>query len=360
MTISPFLLSRILLHLDGDASAVLADLSAVAHTPDGSLWLGSDELLTLERLSPLEEPHVFGQHQQFAIADYLDLFNQTDEIDIEGIDYAAPYLWFTGSHSKKRSQPKGKNPDKDIQRLAEVETDLNRYLIARIPLLGSDLLKSCSDPADPSRKLTAACLQTTHSSNLLMEALQDDLHLGPFVSMDLPSKENGLDIEGLAAHQNTLFLGLRGPVLRGWAMILEIELEDADPGYLTLKPIGDSKQRYKKHFVDLNGLGIRDLCLQGEDLIILAGPTMDMEGSMQMFRLCHALNRSGNTLCAQAPGELELLFDLPFTLGSDHAEGLTLFPCLGQSEGLLVVYDSPDEARIMGSGTIFADVFRLP
>lgn len=61
-----------------------------------------------------------------------------------------------------------------------------------------------------------------------------------------------------------LFMGLRGPVLRGWAVILEVELEDNDqPSTLSLKAIGPSDRLYRKHFLHLGGLGIRDLCAQG-------------------------------------------------------------------------------------------------
>lgn len=86
---------------------------------------------------------------------------------------------------------------------------------------------------------------------------------------------------------------------------------------------------------------------------------MELEGEMQVFRLKNAATRSVNTLCGQDSGELEVLFDLPFIYGKDHAEGLALFPCLGQPNSLLVVYDSPDERRRLGNKEIFADVFRL-
>jgi hypothetical protein len=101
--------------------------------------------------------------------------------------------------------------------------------------------------------LTAACLQKTKDENILIEALKDDCHLGPFLSFPLPSKENGFDIEGLAVHQDKIFLGFRGPVLRGWAIIVEIEVEEKEPGVLTLKQIGEQGKLYKKHFVNLNG-----------------------------------------------------------------------------------------------------------
>ena len=56
-----FLLSRALLQFDSDLDDLIGEISAIAFTPDGSLWLGSDELLTIERLSPIS-PGIYGQH----------------------------------------------------------------------------------------------------------------------------------------------------------------------------------------------------------------------------------------------------------------------------------------------------------
>ncbi len=41
----------------------------------------------------------------------------------------------------------------------------------------------------------------------------------------IPGKDNGFDIEGLAVREDRLLLGLRGPVLRGHAFVLELSLE---------------------------------------------------------------------------------------------------------------------------------------
>jgi len=355
--IVPFLLSRLLLHFGDDSSDLLEEISAVALTPDGSLWLGSDELTTIERLFPTDH-HVFGKHESVAIANFIDLFDQDNEIDIEGIDYSEPYLWFTGSHSTKRKKTKGKNLEKDIRKLSEIKTELNRYLIARIPFSKGELHKSCPHPTRSKQNCTAACLKKTDEGNILIEALKEDSHLGSFISSFIPSKENGFDIEGLAVHGNRIFLGLRGPVLQQWAIILELEVEETEPEVLTLKEIGKDGQPYKKHFVDLKGLGVRELCFHGKDLLILAGPTMSIEGAMRVYRFKHALDHPSDSLSSQDTGDLEVVFDLPFTLETDHAEGLALFPCL-ESTGLLIVYDSPDPVRKAASDAIFADIFRL-
>ncbi|WP_107671343.1 DUF3616 domain-containing protein [Cyanothece sp. BG0011] len=353
-----FLLTRILLQFQSKADDLIEELSAIARTPDGSLWVGSDEYLSVERLTPMGEG-IYGSHKTFHLTDFIDLFDQDSEIDIEGLDYSDGYLWVIGSHSFKRNKTKGKKTKKDIKRLSEIERDPNRYLIARLPVLKGELVKTCSHSVDEENPLTAAYVEKVDNHNLLMEVLAEDEHLGQFLAMNIPSKDNGFDIEGLAVKDHTLFLGLRGPVLRGWAIILEIELINSSPGILSFKDLGKGLY-YRKHFLDLNGLGIRELCLQGEDLIILAGPTMDLEGSMQVFRLKNVLDHSDNTLWEQDSDDLETLFNLPFTIGSDHAEGLTLYPCLGYDNALMVVYDSPNENRRPQDHSIFADVFRLP
>ncbi len=353
-----FLLNRILLQFSTTDDDMYGELSAAALTPDGSLWTGSDELLTLERLSPVA-PYVFGDHRSFALGEFVELFNEDGEIDIEGMDYADGYLWFTGSHSTKRKKTRGKKPAKALERLSNVKTELNRYLLARIPVVGGELVKACPHPDRPDQILKAGWLQKTAQHNILIEVLREDEHLGPFLSFPLPGKENGFDIEGLAVRGNRLFLGFRGPVLGRWAIILEIEIEETETGMLVMKSIGTGGRHYKKHFVELNGLGVRELCLHGDDLLILAGPTMDLEGAMQVFRLKKVLELDEDSISEQDADNLALLFTLPFTVGSDHAEGMALFVSMNQPQGLLVVYDSPDPARKPGPREVFADVFLL-
>ncbi|EKV01678.1 Protein of unknown function (DUF3616) [Leptolyngbya sp. PCC 7375] len=350
-----FLLSRVLLQFGEQAENVIADLSAVAMTPDGSLWVGSDECVAVERLQRLESC-VYGDHQAFQIGDFVELFDDESEIDIEALGYAEGYLWVIGSHSSKRKNAKGKDPQKDIQRLAKIKHDINRYLLARIPVIKGKLVKSCE--LSDGTELTAAALQKTKENNILIEALKEDEHIGPFLDIDLPSKDNGLDIEGMAIAGHRVFLGLRGPVLRGWAIILELELQEKKPGVLSFKSLGKDKL-YHKHFLDLDGLGVRDLYFHDGDLLILAGPTMTLSGEQQIFRLKDVLNHGDDCIWHKDSDKLEALFDIPLTMGSDFAEGMTLFPYLGYKDSLMVVYDRPAETRRVGTDAVFADVFRL-
>ncbi len=349
------LLNQVVLRFKDEFKEHRENVSAVRLTSDQHLWLGSDETSTIERLSFVDS-QTFAKHKQFRVADFIELPEPEDkEIDIEGFAYAGHYLWFVGSHSWKRKKAKDdKNDQKNIERLTELESEANRYILGRIPLVNGELLPSCPHPDNPNEKLSAAKLYVTNRGNLLMDALASDPHLGSFVGAAIPGKENGFDIEGLAVYKNRIFLGLRGPVLRGWAIILEIELETISLGRLLLKQIGEQGQQYKKYFVYLNGLGIRDLCLDGEDLLILAGPTMDLDRPVKVYRLKDGVNLQENVL-----SKPKAVLEIPYGNGDDHAEGMTFFTDINQTPSLLVVYDSPAKRRLEGDGEVVADVFKL-
>lgn len=353
----PSLLNQVVLRFEAGFKKHRTDVSAVRFIVEDTkyLWLGSDETSTIERLS-FVDTQTFAAQKQFRVADFIELPEPEDqEIDIEGIAYAAHYLWFVGSHSWKRKKPKPNKTDiENINRLAKISSEANRYILGRIPLIKGELYKTCQHPDYPDIQLNAAKLEVTKQGNLLMDALSTDPHLGYFVSAIIPGKDNGFDVEGIAVYQNRIFLGLRGPVLRGWAILLEIELEAANPTILKLKPLGEDKKFYKKHFVYLNGLGIRDLCLDGEDLLILAGPTMDLDGPVRVYKLQSGVNLRENVL-----SQPDMVLEIPYGNRDDHAEGMTLFTEVTGIPSLLVVYDSPAQQRLKGEADVLADVFKL-
>ena len=216
------------------------------------------------------------------------------------------------------------------------------------------------EDAQNGKKRTAALLHGSAKGNDLTEALKEDKHLKPFLA--IPGKDNGFDIEGLAVVGERLFLGLRGPVLRGWAVILEVELEDdaKKPSILKLKTIEPKKRLFRKHFIQLGGLGIRDLCVQGQDILILAGPTMELDGTITVFRW-----KGGAILqkeeCIVPFEALEHVVDVPHETGSDRAEGMTLFTADESApRSLLIVYDSASESRQLKENTVVADFLQLP
>ena len=349
-------ISQILLKFTDSFKEHREDTSAVLLSPEKHLWLGSDETSTIERLTAIDATN-FGEHKQYQVTDFIPLPASTEnEIDIEGLAYADYYLWFVGSHSYKRKKPKSDKSDaKNIKRLATIESEPNRYILGRIPLVEGELFASCLHPEDSTQQLSSAKLDLTLDGNVLMQTLTNDPHLGAFISAKLPGKDNGFDIEGIEVVENRVFLGLRGPVLRGWAMMLEIGLESLSPGILKLGDMGEIGKLYKKHFLFLNGLGIRDLCRDGNDLLILAGPTMDLDGPVQVYRWQNALNLPDGVF-----NHPEIALEIPYGNRDDHAEGMTLFAGVSQKPSLLVVYDSPSKTkRLVGDGGVLADLFEL-
>ena len=352
----------------------LRDGLSVALQIGNTLWVANDESISLERLTlgttgrSRNFTHA-GQHKQFPLVDYLQLPAASgedpakiEEVDLEGLAYDDGYLWLVGSHSLKRNKPALEDDDKQARKqLAELSVDGNRYLLARIPVTEVDGSFALSKEASQKgqKKRIAAQLRGNAQGNDLMTALRSDKHLGPFLA--IPGKDNGFDIEGLAVVGQRLFLGLRGPVLGGWAVILEVELieDKKQPSILRLNPIGPKQRPYRKHFIQLGGLGIRDICVQGADLLILAGPTMLLDGPVSVLRwVGGAAPKDEMVVPAQ---ELKHVLDVPNGKGVDHAEGITLFSANGDTaRSLLVVYDSASEQRQLGESTAAADVFLLP
>ena len=360
---TPQLLGRLLLKFDADAAAVPEDLSAAARAPDGGVWVASDEHGVLHRLSP-EEPRVFSHQQRHDVAARLEV-KSGEEMDIEALDIQDGHLWLVGSHSAVRKKPKGKRVEKDLARLATVEHQPARFMLARLPLPATE---EQSGPENASRRGAAKLEPSGSGGSTLVELLRSDEHLGPFLvpagkgappgALAIPSKDNGLDIEGLAVDGDRVFLGLRGPVLRGWAVLLEMEVVDTGGGFL--EPKRRKKNGwYRKHFLDLDGLGIRELSRHGDDLLILAGPTLPLDGTIRLYRLRGGLRLTEDSFHRQAPGDLEPLFDVPRSEKTDHAEGVSLFSYFEQDDSVLIVYDSPSPQRRHGPCGVLADVFRL-
>jgi GNAT superfamily N-acetyltransferase len=336
------------------------NLSAVRS--DGAvLWVAGDETATIERLvaDAPDEPHRYARQTSFRLADFVHLPGtrvREEEADIEGLARHGSFLWAVGSHSLRRKQIEaGHSGDKALRRLAVVTGQPNRQVLVRLPVGVVDGLPTVVPELEEDGVRHRAASFGVHGTDL-REVLADDEHLGPF--LPLPGKDNGLDVEGIAVSGTRVYLGLRGPVLRGWAVVLELrpEVDPDAPERLRLPPFDDGRP-YRKHVLRLRGLGVRDLCPHGEDLLVLAGPTVELDGPVHVFRWHGALR--ADTPQVVRGDLLTRELDLPSGDGCDHAEGIGL---LGPVDGhrLLVVHDSPSPARLTDDGGVLADVVRLP
>ncbi|MCI0755455.1 DUF3616 domain-containing protein [Teichococcus vastitatis] len=332
---------------------VAKDLSAIARAGN-CLFLACDEAAGLERLTR-QDVDRYGDHQHISLSDFFELpGGPEEEMDIEGLAAVDEYLWIVGSHALKRKKPKGEDGEgvEALARMAEVEREANRFFLGRVPMQeqagGVFTLRSEIDDRH------AACLSMDREGGLV-RWLRKDPHLAPFLKV--PAKENGLDIEGIAIQGERVWLGLRGPVVAGHAVVLELSLKETKPGQLKPRQIGPGGQRYRKHLLDTGGLGIRDLRRDGVDLLLLVGPTMALQGTAHVLRWRDALGDEKEGMVPTS--RLTLLKDLPYRREANHPEGLEHWPD-GGAGALLVVYDAPGPERLdTGSRTVQADVLHL-
>lgn len=350
-----------------DEDELHLDISCVAQS-GSHLWLGSDETVAAERLTWDGKKAAFNQHAMFDLTDFFKLPASSDEeIDIEGMVVNPPYLWITGSHSLKRGKAEGESFEDAIKELTKIERETNRYFLARVPLVRStdksseyELLGTAVDPSAPDQAISACRLFGTGATSVLTDSLRFDELLKPY--LDIPSKDNGLDVEGIVIDGDRLLLGLRGPVLRGWAVMLELEPDYFCDDYFTLGPIGKKGKLYRRHFFELNGLGIRDLEIVGDDLIILAGPTMSIDYRVLLLRWKNFRKRKKESVVSR--DELDVILDYQdediAILGKNHPEGICHFrpphDC-DLPEGILITYDGPAGDHDRGNGKIGADLF---
>ena len=347
--------AHVKLHFGGDLQAgdhPIHDLSACARAGD-ALFVAGDEAHSIERLVPGRHGW-FTDHTRFHLKDFIALRDPEAEMDIEGLACHDGWLWVTGSHSRTRHDPRedGHEPEHiDVEKLADLKDTRPRCVLARIPV--AEDADGLPAPVGRCGKRRAGLVaqKKDHGSKLGRYFAKDRL-LAP--SMAIAAKEGGLDIEGIAVAGDRVALGLRGPTVQTFAVIVEPQIEPKKKGKLHLpgKPM--------KRLVDLAGLGVRDLLVDGDDLLVLAGPTQDLDGRCAIYRWKDWVNEppeNEETVRLHRP---ERLFDLPVKFGYDHPEGIAFHTPPDGARHLMVLYDSPNPERLdLDQGTILADLFLL-
>jgi hypothetical protein len=96
-----------------------------------------------------------------------------------------------------------------LRRPTEIQHHSSRHFLGRVPLLARDGTFTL-EPSTPGEGVTrtAACLDTRPKRGKLGKLLKADEHVGRFI--DVPAKENGFDLEGIAVRGSRAFLGCAG------------------------------------------------------------------------------------------------------------------------------------------------------
>ncbi len=325
------------------------DLSAAARH-GASLFVCCDETAGIDRLGPLDSG-VYGRHAHFNLGEMVKLPDGPDgEMDIEGLDVDGDWLWIVGSHALKRSKPRhGDGPASALRRMAKIRRNPNRAFLARVPLRVGD---GRPRPVARDGERRIAHLKLSRNDSRLKQWLRGDRHIGPY--LDLPSKENGLDIEGIVARGLRVWLGLRGPVLRQTAVVLELAFRLTRSGYLKARRI-DGRRRYRKHLIPTGGRGVRDLAFDGDDLLVLTGPVTAGGGDSRILRWHDAASYTRSGVIPEHA--VDSVIELPHRGEHDHPEGLVRWT--GERQWL-VVYDRPARERLAREPTgVLADIWRL-
>jgi hypothetical protein len=219
------------------------------------LLIGSDEIGYLQVGRDKE-----GKGARFERSHEIELAQKKGEgkveVDFEALAAEKNTVYALGSHSISRKRVDNRPTQahqKNVGRFSEAPAaDALREKLFRFEL----------DPA--TGKPTAAPKEIS-----LRAIINAQTVLKPFST--IASKENGIDIEGLAVDGTTLFAGFRGPVLRhGFAPVLKFTFDSPKDAALV--------------FVPLDGRGIRDLAKVNDGILVLAGPTGDSDQSHRLYR----------------------------------------------------------------------------
>jgi len=298
------------------------DISAIAYTA-GFLVVGADEKASIQVLPR----NVTVEAPVYAAGRVIQLFAAKREMDIEGIARVGSTYYVAGSHSKKRRQAKmvddgdtltQEDNRKRFRKGVKEEEERNR--VYRLDIVSSDG--------------GGLNLQAVN----LVEVIGRDPVLGPFAQ--IPSKENGVDIEGIAVDGDSLYLGFRGPVLRGnFSPVMVLRFDDV-LGAENLEEF----ENYRLRYVNLGGRGIRDITKVNGGFLIIGGPVGDM-GSYELYFWTGLDDITG---VENPEGQITRLGEIPVPDGA-KAEGIAVKEETGTEYEIIVVYDGAES----GAPTLF-------
>jgi hypothetical protein len=192
----------------------------------------------------------------------VELFEPRDgqcaDADFEGLTAYGKVHFAIASHSRDRTKQDEALPYQDNRQsltAAGIDFCASRYQLRRFTLDEKGIPTNFTD---------------TH----LLPLFVNDPILHPFTA--LPSKENGVDIEGIAATEHDLYVGFKGPVLRhNYVPILHLDHNFA--------PVPSARSSSPLLFVDLGGRGVRDMTAGPGGIYILAGPNGNEDQSFAIY-----------------------------------------------------------------------------
>lgn len=311
------------------------NISGIVFT-EGYLLIGADEGVTALVLKRKAQ-------NTFDYTGELDgiirLEKKTDEVDIEGIARGEQYFYVIGSHSRKRLKVKNElNDDETVQdnenRLSQTAIEPSRERLFRLKLKNDGTF-------DKNKKKSIKSMS-------LRDFILNHPVLGPF--QVIASKENGIDIEGIAADgDDKLYIGFRGPRLRGNYVPV-----------MVLQPKMGKEENFKKKFsekdvaqevryVNLDGLGIRGMAAVEKGFLILGGPVGDEPLPYHVFFWDGENTVPGKHKRDARERHIKTLCKIPVPENA-KAEGITILKEDSGTYLFMIVYDGAEH----GGADIFS------
>ncbi|MBK8457799.1 MAG: DUF3616 domain-containing protein [Phyllobacteriaceae bacterium] len=325
-----------------DKKPFAGDISAIVRV-GRTIFAACDEKASVERLVASQNGDAYADHLTHVVGVLFGLApTASPEIDIEGLAIDDGWLWITASHSLARKEPKKKN---GLTAFAGAgDWNPRRGFIGCVPLQDEgDGVWTLPVPGTAKAAKARRLPLDSPDGGVIRDVLSRDPAIAPHVAF--PSKENGLDIEGIAVRGRRLLLGLRWPVIGGHAFILDLKVRRGDTWL-------EIEKEYRLYAVNCGGLGIRDLAFDGDRLLVLTGAAQKLESIQRILEIDPLPKKSGIV----ETDNVRCVLTLPVRAWGDHAESMTLL----DGNRVVVAHDSPAVDRFdEDADRLIVDVFDL-
>jgi hypothetical protein len=228
--------------------------------------------------------------------------------DAEGAAYDQGYFYITGSHGRSRNHPEDKNESSYVVfRFAVDETSGKPdFKVSDDDVVGVDASSRLRDVIRTAGDIDKAGIPVSEH-------------------YDKPLGDGGVNIEGIAAKDDRLYFGLRGPSANEQAFVLSVDAA----AFFTRRKALDARVAALKLGKDA---GIRDLAAVQDGLLVLSGPVNEQDVTPAVF------------LWQEKTGALRKIGDLaiPEARKRDKAETLlVLSDVTGEPRRALIMFDGP-------------------
>lgn len=174
--------------------------------------------------------------------------NDGRELDIEGIAVDGNFIYVVGSHSSTRNNAASKKSYKRNRKTfnqGKIKNEPSRDWLHQVEV---------NQQVQPL-EIKSISLTDVISNHKALKAFSE-----------IPSKENGVDIEGIAVDDGWVYVGFRGPVFRdNYVPVLKFKFDEHEESVTLL-------------LVKLDGGGVRGMASVMDGFLIVSGPVGDAPG----------------------------------------------------------------------------------